>query len=85
MKQTLDGETIYTIYGVDGSLYYRDNITTGEATDYIRIGSHTVGRMDETGASTWGDHLGSASASAPLHLPLRAPHPLACRFSRHGV
>jgi RHS repeat-associated protein len=53
------------MYGLDGTLHYRDNITTGETTDYVRMGSHTVGRMDETDAFTWthGDHLGSASAA----------------------
>jgi RHS repeat-associated protein len=65
VKQTLDGETIYSVYGLDGTLHYRDNITTGETTDYVRMGSHTVGRMDETDAFTWthSDHLGSASAT----------------------
>jgi RHS repeat-associated protein len=65
VKQTLNGQTIYTIYGLDGTLYYRDNATTGETTDYVRMGSHTVGRMDEAGVFTWthSDHLGSASAA----------------------
>ena len=65
MKQTLDGETIYSVYGLDGTLYFRDNITTGETTDYVRMGSHTVGRMDETGAFTWthNDHLGSVAVA----------------------
>jgi uncharacterized protein RhaS with RHS repeats len=53
------------IYGLDGTLYFRDNATTGETTDYVRMGAHSVGRMDETGAFTWthADHLGSASAA----------------------
>jgi RHS repeat-associated protein len=53
------------IYGLDGTLYYRDNVTTGETTDYVRMGSHSVGRMDAAGAFTWthADHLGSASAA----------------------
>jgi RHS repeat-associated protein len=65
VKQTLNGQTIYTIYGLDGTLYFRDNATTGETTDYVRMGAHSVGRMDETGAFTWthSDHLGSASAA----------------------
>ena len=65
VKQTLNGETIYTVYGLDGTLRYRDNITTGETTDYVRMGAHSVGRMDQTGAFTWthSDHLGSASAA----------------------
>ena len=65
MNQTLDGETIYTVYGLDGTLYHRENATTGETTDYVRMGAHSVGRMDQTGAFTWthSDHLGSASAA----------------------
>ena len=65
VKQTLNGETIYSVYGLDGTLHYRDNITAGETTDYVRMGSHTVGRFDETGAFTWihDDHLGSAGAA----------------------
>lgn len=37
----------------------------GETTDYVRMGSHSVGRMDHAGAFTWthSDHLGSASAA----------------------
>ncbi len=65
VKQTLDGETIYSVYGLDGTLYFRDNITTGETTDYVRMGSHTVGRMDAAGAFTWthSDHLGSVAVA----------------------
>lgn len=65
MKQTLDGETIYTVYGLDGTLLYRDNATTGEETDYIYLGASgpRLGRFDENAVFTWthSDHLGSAS------------------------
>ena len=36
VKQTIDGETIYSVYGQSGAILYRDNVTTGVASDYIR-------------------------------------------------
>ncbi|GGY57285.1 RHS repeat-associated core domain-containing protein [Parvularcula lutaonensis] len=65
VKQVLAGETIYSVYGLEGTLLFRDNVTTGKSTDYITMGSHKVGRFSETGAFTWthADHLGSASAA----------------------
>jgi RHS repeat-associated protein len=48
VKQVLDGETIYTVYGIEGALYLRENATTGESTDYVRMGDFVVGRVDET-------------------------------------
>ena len=48
VKQVLDGETIYTVYGIEGTLYLRENATTGESTDYVRMGDFVVGRVDET-------------------------------------
>lgn len=65
VRQILNGEIIYSVYGLDGALLFRDNATTGETTDFIAMGGHTVGRFDETGAFTYihSDHLGSASAA----------------------
>jgi len=65
VKQVLAGETTYSVYGLDGTLLYRDNASTGEETDYIAMGSNTVGRFDAAGAFTFihSDHLGSASAA----------------------
>ena len=70
MKQTIDGETIYSVYGLDGTLRYRHNVTTGETTDYLRLGRSgpTVVRVLNGGASyeshyVHNDHLGSAGAS----------------------
>ncbi len=68
VKQTLDGETIYSVYGVDGTLIHRDNVTTGETTDYLRLGQSgpTLVRLKTqagvvTPTYTHNDHLGSAS------------------------
>ncbi|MEQ8433851.1 MAG: RHS repeat-associated core domain-containing protein [Oceanicaulis sp.] len=65
VRQIINGEIIYSVYGLDGTLLLRDNATTGETTDFIAMGGHTVGRFDETGAFTYihSDHLGSASAA----------------------
>ena len=38
VKQTINGETIYTVYNQAGQVAYRDNVTTGEATNYVRMG-----------------------------------------------
>lgn len=37
VKQTINGETIYTMYNLAGEVAYRDNITTGEVTSYIIV------------------------------------------------
>ena len=65
VKQTINGETIYTVYGLDGTLHHRLNVTEGGFTDYITLGAGMSGRFDETGAFTWihTDPLGSASAA----------------------
>lgn len=65
VKQSLNDETIYTVYSLDGSLLYQKNLTSGEETDYISIAGHSVGRFDEFGQFRWthSDHLGSASVS----------------------
>ena len=67
-KQTVDGETIYSIYGQSGALLYRHNATTGEVTDYIRVAGKTVARLKTISGSTTAsyphqDHLGSPVAA----------------------
>ena len=69
VKQTIDGETIYTVYNQAGQVAYRDNITTGEATNYVRMGGRTVVRFKTGGtggletAYLHADHLGSPVAA----------------------
>ena len=64
MKQVLNGETIYTVYSLSGAILYRDNVTAGEITDYIRMGGRTIARL-KNGVATYphSDHLGSAAAA----------------------
>jgi hypothetical protein len=45
VKQVLDGETIYTVYGQSGAILLRDNATTGEVTDFIRMGGKTIAHL----------------------------------------
>lgn len=70
VKQVIDGETIYSVYSQSGSLIFRRNHTTGEETDYLRLGAggRSVARVVDTGATetvtyTHTDHLGSPVAS----------------------
>ncbi|MEM9617327.1 MAG: hypothetical protein AAF936_05140, partial [Pseudomonadota bacterium] len=37
VKQIVDGETTYSVYGQSGALLFRRNVTTGVITDYIRV------------------------------------------------
>ena len=64
VKQVINGETIYTVYSLSGAILYRDNVTAGEATDYIRMGGRTIARLTN-GVATYphSDHLGSAAAA----------------------
>ncbi|WP_412545838.1 RHS repeat-associated core domain-containing protein [Maricaulis sp. MIT060901] len=70
VKQVIDGETIYSVYSQSGSLIYRRNHTTGEETDYLRlgVGGRSVARVVDNGSTetvtyTHTDHLGSPVAS----------------------
>ena len=64
VKQTISGETIYSVYGLSGDLLYRHNITSGTATDYLRAGSISVGRIKDTDVTyVHKDHLGSPVAA----------------------
>ena len=60
VKQTINGEIIYSVYSQSGALLYRDNATTGETTDYIRANGMTLARL-RGGVTTFphADHLGS--------------------------
>ena len=64
VKQTINGETIYSVYGQSGAILYRDNVTTGETTDYIRANGMTLARL-RGGVTTFphADHLGSPVAA----------------------
>jgi RHS repeat-associated protein len=69
VKQVIDGETIYSVYGTGGDLLYRDNITTGEETINLTLGSRPVARLITQGGLTtptylYPDHLGTASLAA---------------------
>jgi hypothetical protein len=37
----MGGEVVYSVYGQSGAVLYRDNVTTGVATDYLRLGGVT--------------------------------------------
>jgi RHS repeat-associated protein len=68
VKQVLGGETVYSVYGLSGAVLYRDNVTTGVATDYLRLGGKTIARLKTVSGSTTvsylhQDHLGSPAAA----------------------
>jgi RHS repeat-associated protein len=62
VRQTMDGETIYSVYNAAGAMVHRDNVTTGKKTDYVSAAGQSIVRV-ENGTPTWiaSDHLGSAS------------------------
>jgi len=64
VKQVLGGDTVYSVYSLSGAVLYRDNATTGVATDYLRLGGSTVARF-KNGVVSYlhQDHLGSPVAS----------------------
>ena len=62
-------DRLRSVYSVTGSILYRDNITTGETTDYLRMGrgGRTVARLVDDSTSvdviySHQDHLGSAAS-----------------------
>lgn len=67
VKQVIDGETIYSVYSQSGSILYRDNATTGVATDYVRAAGRTIARLKGS-VTTFPhqDHLGSPVAETGL-------------------
>ncbi|RMA82154.1 RHS repeat-associated core domain-containing protein [Umboniibacter marinipuniceus] len=65
VKQTVNGTTIYSVYGSQGQLLHRLNATTNTATDYIAIANTTVAEVERVGSNDtvrypYFDHLGSA-------------------------
>lgn len=64
VKSVVGGETIYSIYGLDGHLLYRDNVSTSKHSEYIRLGGGTAARLENGVASyNHNDLLGSALSS----------------------
>ncbi|WP_417468154.1 RHS repeat-associated core domain-containing protein [Maricaulis sp.] len=68
VRQDINGETIYSVYTSSGAMVYRHNATTGEATDYLRLGGRTIARLATSGGATTvtythSDHLGSPAAA----------------------
>ncbi len=66
VKQTINGQTIYSVYGRNGTLFYRDDVSNGEVIEYLTFGSTTHVRLTTQGGVTQraymhNDHLGSAS------------------------
>lgn len=69
VKQTIDGETIYSFYSQSGGLLYRFNASDATKTsEYVRLGNKTVARLKGSGPSYVAsfphqDHLGSPVAA----------------------
>ena len=69
VKQTINGKTIYSVYGQSGALLYRDNPhNSADRADYLRVAGMTIGRIEGSGASyrevfLHNDHLGSPVAA----------------------
>ena len=64
VKQTIDGKTIYSVYGLAGDLQYRDNITDNEQTSYGRADGRTIVRFKgSTPHLMYADYLGSPVAA----------------------
>ncbi len=66
VKQVVNGETIYSVYGQSGALLYRDNATTGETTDYVRLGSMTVARIKDDGVTETVSYLHQNHLGSPV-------------------
>ena len=67
VKQEINGETVYSFYSLSGEMVYRDNITTGQNTDYIKLGAGgmTILRCRRSSCEyLFNDHLGTPVASA---------------------
>ncbi|MEL7492043.1 MAG: RHS repeat-associated core domain-containing protein [Pseudomonadota bacterium] len=69
VKQTINGKTIYSVYGQSGALLYRDNPhNSADRADYLRVAGMAIGRIEGSGASyrevfLHNDHLGSPVAA----------------------
>ena len=65
VKQTINGETIYSVYSKSGVLLHRDNTSTDSKTDYIRVAGQSIARVrNGTPSYAHSDHLGSAVAES---------------------
>lgn len=65
MRQVVNGETIYSVYGLQGDLLHRDNITTGDRVSYLRVGGMAIAEVTNAGVATYyhNDQLGSPVSS----------------------
>jgi RHS repeat-associated protein len=65
VKQTVNGDTVYSIYGKSGALLFRDATTRAKRTDYVQAAGMTVMRVDTGNVPTYlhNDHLGSPVAA----------------------
>ena len=69
VKQTINGETIYSVYSRSGALLFRrNNSDSTKTTDYFQLGGRTVVRLEGGGSSLvvtypHTDHLGTAAAA----------------------
>ncbi|MEL7130725.1 MAG: RHS repeat-associated core domain-containing protein, partial [Pseudomonadota bacterium] len=72
VKQTINGETIYSVYGASGQLMHRDNMTTGVQTDYFGVGDFTSVKATVSGEVTYMhlDHIGSALSASSRFGPM---------------
>ncbi|MEM1381486.1 MAG: RHS repeat-associated core domain-containing protein [Pseudomonadota bacterium] len=65
VKQVIDGVTIYSVYNRAGQLIHRDNVTTGEETDYISAAGMSIARVTNGTVTTlYTDHLGTPIVGA---------------------
>jgi RHS repeat-associated protein len=63
VKQVVDGKTIISVYGQNGSLLHRHNKSSGERTDFIRIGGRdAVWVKNGTAEYPVADYLGTVRA-----------------------
>ena len=61
VKQVVGGETIYSVYDLSGGLVTRDNVTSGNTTDYLSVAGQTFARITNgVAAYPLNDHLGTA-------------------------
>lgn len=65
VRQVVNGETIYSVYGLNGDLLHRDNITTGDRVSYLRVGGMAIAEVTNAGVATYyhNDQLGSPVSS----------------------
>lgn len=73
VKQTNTDRTIYSVYGLNGTLILRDEIENGatDRTEYIRLGGELVAKVEnDTPTYVHNDHLGSPVAATDVACPL---------------